>query len=86
MTVYTPIPPDWYVMVPKSQYQSGTVWGSSSLPIYLGNKTDSRISSIDHSTPVKSMGVKRQHLTSTPKSQPKLISAAQQQMAELSAK
>ena len=32
------------------------------------------------------MGVKWQHLTSTPKSQPKLISAARQQMVELSAK
>ena len=58
-TLYTPIPPDGCVMVPKSQYPSGTVWGSSSLPIYLGNKTDSRISSVGHSTPVKSTGVKR---------------------------
>ena len=33
MTVYTPIPPDGSVMVPKSQYPSGTVRGSSSLPI-----------------------------------------------------
>ena len=73
-------------MIPKSQYPSGTIGGSSSLAIYLGNETDSGISSIDHSTPVKSMGVKRQHLTSTPKSQLKLISATQQQMAELSAK
>ena len=73
-------------MVPKGQYPSGTVWGSSSLPIYLGNETDSRISSVGHSTPVKSSGVKWQHLTSTPKSQPKLISVARQQMAKLSAK
>ena len=85
-TVYTPIPPDWCVMVPKGQYSSSTVRGSSSLPIYLGNETDSGISSVSHSTPVKSMGVKRQHLTSTPKSQLKLISAAQQQTAKLSAK
>ena len=35
-TVYTPIPPDGCVMVPKGQYLSGTVRGSSSLPIYLG--------------------------------------------------
>ena len=75
MTVYTPIPPNGCVMVPKGQYPSGTVWGSSSLPIYLGNETDSGISSVGHSTPVKSTGVKRQHLTSTPKSQLKLISA-----------
>ena len=86
MTMYTPIPPDGSVMVPKSQYPSSTVRGSSSLPIYLGNETDSRISSVDHSTPVKSTGVKQQHLTSTPKSQPKLILATQQQTVELSAK
>ena len=86
MTVYMLIPPDGCVMVPKGQYPSGTVRGYSSLPIYLGNKTDSGISLVGHSTPVKYTGVKRQHLTSTPKSQPKLISVAQQQMAELSAK
>ena len=76
MTAYMPIPPDGCIMVPKGQYPSGTVWGSSSLPIYLGNETDSRISSVGHSTRVKSTGTKRQHLTSTPKSQLKLISAA----------
>ena len=86
MTVYTPIPPDGSVMVPKSQYPSGTLRGSSSLPIYLGNETDARISSVGHSTLVKSTGVKWQHLTSTPKLQPKLISVTRQQMAELSAK
>ena len=86
MTVYTPIPPNGCVMVPKGQYPSGTVWGSSNLPIYLGNETDSGISSVGHSTPVKSSGAKWQHLTSTPKSQPKLISVTRQQMAELSAK
>ena len=74
MTIYMPIPPDGCVMVPKDQYPNGTVRGSSSLPIYLGNETDSRISSVGHSTLVKSTGVKWQHLTSTPKSQPKLIS------------
>ena len=41
MTIYTPIPPDGCVMVPKGQYPSGTVRGSSSLPIYLGSETDS---------------------------------------------
>ena len=86
MTVYLPIPPDGCVMVPKGQYPSSTVQGSSSLPIYLGNKTDSGISSVGHSTPVKSTGVKQQHLTSTPKLQPKLISVARQQTAKLSAK
>ena len=73
-------------MDPKGQYPSGTVQGSSSLPIYLGNETDSGISSVGHSTPVKSSGAKWQYLTSTPKSQPKLISVALQQTAELSAK
>ena len=86
MTIYTPIPLNGCVMVPKGQYPSSTVRGSSSLPIYLGNKTDSGISSVGHSTPVKSSGAKWQHLTSTPKSQPKLISVARQQTAELSAK
>ena len=85
-TVYIPILPNGCVMVPKGQYPSGTVRGSSSLLIYLGNKTDSGISSVGHSTPVKSSGAKRQHLTSTPKLQLKLISVARQQMAELSAK
>ena len=85
-TVYTPIPLNGCVMVPKGQYPSGTVQGSSSLPIYLGNETDSGISLVGHSTPVKSSGAKRQHLTSTPKSQPKLISVARQQTAKLSAK
>ena len=75
-TVYIPIPPDGNVMVPKSQFPNGTVRGSSSLPIYLGNETDSRILSVGHSIPVKSSGAKQQHLTSTPKSQPKLISIA----------
>ena len=73
-TIYIRIPPDGNVMVPKSQFPNGTVRGSSSLPIYLGNETDSGISSVGHSTPVKSSGAKWQHLTSTPKSQPKLIS------------
>ena len=85
-TIYTPIPLDGCVMVPKGQYPCGTVRGPSNLPIYLGNKTDSRISSVGHSTSVKSKGLKQQHLTSTPKSQPKLISAPQQQTTELSAK
>ena len=85
-TIYILIPPDGNVMVPKSQFPNSTVWGSSSLPIYLGNETDSRISLVGHSTPVKSSGAKQQHLTSTPKSQLKLISITRQQMAELSAK
>ena len=67
MTVYTLIPSDGCVMVSKGQYPGGTVQGSSSLPIYLGKETDSRISSVGHSTLVKSSGAKWQHLTSTSK-------------------
>ena len=85
-TVYTPIPPPRTVMIPKDQFPSGTIRGSSSLPICLGNETDSGISSIGQSTLVKSKGINRQHLTSTPKLQPKLLQTARQLMAKLSAK
>ena len=89
-TVYTPIPLDGCVMIPKSQYPTSQtdIHGSSSRPIFLSNDTDSGISSIDHSTPVKALGVghQTQHLTSTPKSKLKLLSAAQQQTTELVAK
>ena len=50
-----------------------------------GNETDSGISSVSHSTPVKPRGPD-QHLTSTPKTQPKLMQAAHRLTAELSAK
>ena len=95
MTVYTPIPPNGSVMTPVGQFPSGTIQGSSSLPICLGNETDSGISSVGQSTPVtskgqstpvKSKGINRQHLTSTPKTQPKLLQAACQLTSELSAK
>ena len=72
-------------MVPEGQFLSGTIWGSSSLPICLGKETDSSISTVSHTTPVKSKGIDR-HLTSTPKSQPKLFQAACQLTAELSPK
>ena len=50
-----------------------------------GNETDSGISSVSHSTLVKPRGLD-QHLTSTPKTQPKLIQAAHRLTAELSTK
>ena len=76
MTVYTPIPPPGSVNVPVSEFPSGTTQGSANLPICVGgNKTDSGISSMSHSTPVKPRGPD-QHLTSTPKTQPKLMQAA----------
>ena len=85
-TIYTLLPPQGSVMIPKDQFPSGTIRGSSSLPICLGNETDSRISSIGQSTPLKSKGINRQHLTSTPKSQPKLLQTAWQMTAKLSTK
>ena len=85
-TVYTPIPPPGSVNVPVSEFPSGTTRGSANLPICMGgNETDSGISSVIHSTPVKPRGPD-QHLTSTPKTQPKLMQAAHRLTAELSAK
>ena len=49
-TVYTPLPPHESVMIPEDRFQSGTIQGSSSLPICLGNETDSGISSVGQST------------------------------------
>ena len=86
MTVYTPIPPPGSVNVPVSEFPSGTTQGSANLPICMGgNETDSGISSVSHSTLVKPRGLD-QHLTSTPKTQPKLMQAAHRLTAELSAK
>ena len=89
-TVYTPIPPDGCVMIPKSQYPTGrtNICSSSSHPIFLSNDTDFGISSVSHSTPVKTPGASHQvqHLTSTQKTKPKLLSAAQHQTTELVAK
>ena len=93
--IYMPLPPHGSVMVPEDQFPSSSIRGSSSLPICLGNETDSGISSVGHSTPVtskgqstsvKSKGINRQHLTSTPKSQLKLFQVACQLTAELSTK
>ena len=83
-TVYTPMPCPGSVNVPVSEFPSGTTWGSANLPICVGgNETDSGISSVSHSTPVKPRGL---DLTSTPKTQPKLMQAAYRLTAKLSAK
>ena len=85
-TVYTPLPPPGSVNIPVSEFPSGTTRGSANLPICVGgNETDSGISSVSHSTPVKPRGPD-QHLTSTPKTQPKLMQAAHRLTVELSAK
>ena len=84
-TVYMSIPPPGSVMVPEGQFPSRTIWGSSSLPICLGNETDSGISTVSHTTLVKTKGINR-HLTSTLKWHPKLLQAACQLTAELSVK
>ena len=82
---YTAILPDGSTMVlasllPGKQVQSD---GSATRPIYLGNDTDSRISGVDPSTPVKVLGGKRQLLASTLKPKPRLLVTAQQQRNEL---
>ena len=52
---YTPIPPKGSMMVPTSSFpgEQVRVEGTATCPIYLGNKTDSGISSMGQSTPVK---------------------------------
>ena len=86
-TVYTPIPPDRCIMVTAGLYPGGQTDGhsSSSHPIFLGNDTDSGISSVEHLTPVKALGTgcQTQHLTSIPKLKPKLLTVAWQQTNEL---
>ena len=84
---YMAILPDGSTMVlsslfPGKQVQSN---GSAAWPIYLENDTDSRISGIDPSTPVKAPGGKCQWLASTPKPKPRLLVTAQQQRNELAA-
>ena len=63
---------------------SFSVWPMP-LPQVGGNKTDSGISSVSHFTLVRPRGLDK-HLTSTPKTQPKLMQAAHQLTAELSTK
>ena len=82
---YTAIPPDGSTMVLSSLFPGKQVLsdGLAAWPIYLGNDTDSRISGIDPSTPVKALGGKRQPLASTPKPKPRLLVTAQHQRNEL---
>ena len=89
---YTPIPPKGCTMVPASSFSGKQVWneGTAARLIYLENETDSRISSIGRSTPVKTLvkssGGHRQPFSSTPKPKPKLLVVAQQHRGELAAK
>ena len=89
---YTPIPLKGCTMVPTSLFSRKQVRkeGTATHPIYLGNDTDSGISSISRSTPVKTLvkgsGGHHQPFSSTPKSKPKLLVAAQQHQSELAAK
>ena len=89
---YTPIPPKGSTMFPTSSFpgEQVQVEGTVTRPIYLGNETDSGISSMGRSTPVKTpvKGSSGHHqpLTSTPKPKPKLLVVAQQHWDELAAK
>ena len=89
---YTPIAPKGCTMVLTSSFPRKQVRdeGTATHPIYLGNETDSGISSMGRSTlvktPVKGSGGHHQPLTSTPKPKPKLLVAAQQHRDELAAK
>ena len=82
---YTPIPQGESMMVPVGLFPGKQVRsdGTATRPIYLGNDTDSGISSISHSTLMKALGGKHQPLVSTPKTKPKLLVTAQQQQNEL---
>ena len=84
---YTPIPPEGSMMVPAGLFSRKQVRsdGTANCPIYLRNDTDSGISSISHSTLMKTPGGKCQPLVSTPKTKPKLLVTAQQQWNELAA-
>ena len=84
---YMPIPPGESMMVPVRLFPRKQVRsdGTATRPIYLGNDTDSGISSISHSTLMKALGGKHQPLASTPKTKPKLLVTAQQQRNELAA-
>ena len=70
---YMPIPPEGNTMVPARLFPRKQVQrdGMATFPIYLGNDTDSGISSISHSTPVKTpvktAGSQCQTFASTPK-------------------
>ena len=84
---YTAIPPDGSTMLSSSLFPGKQVRSNSlaTRPIYLGNDTDSGISGIDPSTPVKAPGGKCPPLASTLKPKPRLLVTAQQQRNELAA-
>ena len=69
---YTPIAPKGCMMVPTLSFPGEQVWeeGTDTCPIYLGNETDSGISSMGQTTPaktpVKGSGGHRRPLTNTP--------------------
>ena len=89
---YMPIALKGCTMVSTSSFPGEQVRdeGTAIHPIYLGNETDSGISSMGQSTLVKTLvkgsGGHRQPLTSTPKPKPKLLVAVQQHRDELAAK
>ena len=85
---YTPISPKGSTMVSSPLFPREQVWdkGTATRPIHLENETDSLVSSMGQSTPVKGSGAHRQPLTSTPKPKPKLLVVAQQHRDELAAK
>ena len=82
---YTAIPSEGSTMVSTGLFPGKQVRcdGMATRPIYLGNDTDSGISSTGLATPVKTLGSKHQLLTSTPKTKPKLLVTAQQHRNEL---
>ena len=89
---YTPIAPKGCTMVSTSLFPREQVQdeGTATRPIYLGNETDSGLSSMGRSIPIKTLargsGGHCQPLTSTSKPKPKLLVAAQQHWDELAAK
>ena len=89
---YMPVAPKACMMVPTLSFPREQVRdeGTATRPIYLGNETDSGISSMGQSTlvktPVQGSGGHHQPLTSTPKPKPKLLVVAQQHQCELAAK
>ena len=89
---YMPLAPKGSSMVstllfPREQVRDE---GTATCPIYLGKETDSGVSSMGQSTPVKTpvkgSGGHCQPLTSTPKPKLKLLVVAQQHWDELAAK
>ena len=86
---YMPLPQEGSTMVPARLFPRKQVCrdGMATHPFYLGNDTDSGISSIIHSilvkTPVKTLGSQCQPFASTPKTKPKLLVMAQQKRSEL---